>query len=99
MTADVERETVAGSPVADSPGKPPVMHFPALDAARAFGAMAVVATHVAFWTGRSADGPFAATLSRLDVGVAVFFVLAGFLLARPWLHARRCGGPDPLDTG
>ncbi len=74
-------------------------HFPALDAARAVGATAVVATHVAFWTGRSATGPFAATLSRLDVGVAIFFVLAGFLLARPWLQARRWEQPAPLVRG
>ena len=74
-------------------------HFPALDAARALGAAAVVATHAAFWTGRSAQGPFAATLSRLDVGVAIFFVLAGFLLARPWLYARRWELPGPLVRG
>jgi peptidoglycan/LPS O-acetylase OafA/YrhL len=84
-------------PAAEPAGR--AAHFPALDAARALGAAAVVATHAAFWTGRSAQGPFAATLSRLDVGVAVFFVLAGFLLARPWLYARRWELPTPLVRG
>jgi peptidoglycan/LPS O-acetylase OafA/YrhL len=94
MTATVDRETAGG-------GLPAAVaaRFPALDAARAIGAVAVVATHVAFWTGRSADGPFAATLARLDVGVAVFFVLAGFLLARPWLIAHRLGRPAPRVRG
>lgn len=61
--------------------------FPCLDAFRALAAAAVVAAHVAFWTGRGSQGPFAATLARLDVGVAIFFVLSGFLLFRPWASA------------
>jgi peptidoglycan/LPS O-acetylase OafA/YrhL len=59
--------------------------FPALTALRAVGAIAVVATHVGFQTGRTITGPFAPTLARLDVGVAIFFVLSGFLLGRQWL--------------
>jgi peptidoglycan/LPS O-acetylase OafA/YrhL len=46
-----------------------------------------VATHVAFQTGRTGHGPFAATLARLDIGVALFFVLSGFLLFRPFAVA------------
>jgi peptidoglycan/LPS O-acetylase OafA/YrhL len=69
--------------------------FPYLDAFRALGATAVVATHVAFQTGRTLDGPFAAWLARLDFGVAVFFVISGFLLVRPYVQARATGGPTP----
>jgi peptidoglycan/LPS O-acetylase OafA/YrhL len=87
------------APAAVAPPGDRARHFPTLDAARALAAAAVVATHTAFWTGRSAQGPFAATLSRLDVGVAIFFVLAGFLLARPWLYARRWELPRPLVRG
>jgi peptidoglycan/LPS O-acetylase OafA/YrhL len=57
--------------------------FPALDALRALGALAVVGTHAAFQTGRTLIGPFSAVLARLDSGVALFFVLSGFLLFRP----------------
>ncbi|TDB71441.1 acyltransferase [Micromonospora sp. KC721] len=63
--------------------------LPALDAVRVIGALAVVGHHVGFATGRNAGDTFAgAWLSRLDVGVAVFFVLSGFLLFRPYAHAQ-----------
>jgi peptidoglycan/LPS O-acetylase OafA/YrhL len=65
----------------DPPAARPV--FPALDSLRAIGALAVVATHTAFQTGRVLEGPFSAALARLDSGVALFFVLSGFLLFRP----------------
>ena len=71
---------------AHPPGRP-ARSFPALDAVRALGAAGVVATHVAFQTGRAVHGPFAATLARLDIGVALFFVLSGFLLFRPFAAA------------
>ncbi len=69
--------------------------FPALDGVRAVAVTAVVATHAAFWTGRYIRGPFSAVLARLDSGVALFFVLSGFLLVRPWLIAGRDAGPVP----
>jgi peptidoglycan/LPS O-acetylase OafA/YrhL len=76
--------------------RPPAReHFPHLDAFRAFGATAVVATHVAFQTGRTVAGPFSGWLARLDFGVAVFFVISGFLLARPYLEVRAAGRPAP----
>ncbi|MCW2599003.1 MAG: acyltransferase 3 [Frankiales bacterium] len=68
------------------PGRP--LHaFPGLDAVRAAGASAVLATHVAFQTGRSVHGPMSGTLARFDIGVALFFVLSGFLLFRPFAQA------------
>jgi peptidoglycan/LPS O-acetylase OafA/YrhL len=72
--------------------------FPALDGVRAIAVGAVVATHAAFWTGRYIRGPFSPVLARLDSGVALFFVLSGFLLARPWLVAARDGLPGPSTT-
>jgi peptidoglycan/LPS O-acetylase OafA/YrhL len=62
--------------------------IPALDGLRAVAAVAVLLTHVAFRTGQTQAGAGGAVLARLDAGVAVFFVLSGFLLypaARP-LH-------------
>lgn len=60
--------------------------FAVLDTLRAVGALAVLTTHVAFYSGDYArHGTLGAVLARLDVGVAIFFVLSGFLLARPYL--------------
>jgi peptidoglycan/LPS O-acetylase OafA/YrhL len=63
--------------------------LPALDAVRAVGAFAVVAHHVGFATGLNMGSTFVGgVLARLDIGVAIFFVLSGFLLFRPWAHAH-----------
>ena len=65
-----------------------VERFPHLDALRAVGALAVLTTHTAFWGGEYTDnGTAGRLLARLDVGVALFFVLSGFLLSRAWLVA------------
>ncbi|MEU8299094.1 acyltransferase [Micromonospora sp. NPDC048909] len=70
--------------------------LPALDAVRVIGALAVIGHHVGFATGRNTgDAALGAWLSRLDVGVAVFFVLSGFLLFRPYAHALATYQPRP----
>jgi peptidoglycan/LPS O-acetylase OafA/YrhL len=69
--------------------------FPGLDAVRALGAACVVGTHVGFYTGRTLHGPFAGTIARLDAGVALFFVLTGFLLFRPYVVAAQHHRPRP----
>jgi peptidoglycan/LPS O-acetylase OafA/YrhL len=61
--------------------------FPALDGLRAIGALAVVLTHVGFQSGDALSGPFAGVLSRLDLGVGIFFAISGFLLYRPHVVA------------
>lgn len=59
--------------------------FPALDTVRAIGALAVLTTHSSFQTGSYlVHGVLGDLLARLDVGVAIFFVLSGFLLSRPY---------------
>jgi peptidoglycan/LPS O-acetylase OafA/YrhL len=77
-------------PAVAPPAAPP--RLPALDALRAVGSIAVVATHVAFNTNAVKDGVLGAMLARLDVGVALFFALSGFLLFRPWVWAHATGG-------
>jgi peptidoglycan/LPS O-acetylase OafA/YrhL len=73
--------------------------FPALDSLRAVGALAVLTTHVAFQSGAYVrNGSWGDLLSRLDVGVAIFFVLSGFLLGRPHF-ARRMVDAAPPPTG
>ena len=70
--------------------------FPVLDTMRAIGAMAVLTTHSAFHSGDYLDnGLLGALLSRLDVGVALFFVLSGFLLSRPWFARASEDRPAP----
>lgn len=70
--------------------------FPALDGLRAIGALAVLTTHVGFHSGASLNGPFAGLLARLDVGVAIFFAISGFLLYRPHVVAWFEGTLPPL---
>lgn len=69
--------------------------FPCLNAVRAAGAAMVLLTHVGFNTGRITQGWTGAVLSRFDFGVALFFVVSGFLLTRPAFHERQLGGPLP----
>lgn len=87
--ADLSTETDS-SRVETSP------QFPILDSLRAVGALAVLTTHVAFQSGAFVNnGTWGALLARLDVGVAIFFVLSGFLLARPYLARRAVAQPHP----
>jgi peptidoglycan/LPS O-acetylase OafA/YrhL len=69
--------------------------FPQLDGYRAVAASAILATHVGFRSGDAIDGPWAGFLARLDFGVAIFFLLSGFLLYRPYAaaHLRRDARP------
>ena len=70
--------------------------FPHVDALRAVGALAVLTTHVGFWSASyQRDGTVGALIARLDVGVALFFVLSGFLLSRGWLVRALAGRPAP----
>lgn len=59
--------------------------FPLLDGLRAVAAFSIVAYHSGIDTGGAAGKWFSPLLARLDVGVAVFFVLSGFLLYRPFV--------------
>ncbi|HMM94506.1 acyltransferase [Phycicoccus sp.] len=69
--------------------------FPAFDGLRAVGALFVVTTHVGFHSGASLNTEFRGLLSRMDSGVAIFFVLSGFLLFRPHVVAWLEGAPGP----
>lgn len=82
----------AGTPRREAPDH---SAFPALDGIRALAVAAVVATHAAYSTYRYGRGPGAGLLVHLDAGVALFFVISGFLLCRPWLLAAARGEPGP----
>jgi peptidoglycan/LPS O-acetylase OafA/YrhL len=47
----------------------------------------VLLTHTGFLTGTYPHGWLGTVLARFDIGVAIFFVLSGFLLMRPWAAA------------
>ena len=61
-------------------------HLMELEGIRALAALAVLLTHVGFVSGATSRHVLPGLLARLDFGVALFFVLSGFLLYRP--HAR-----------
>jgi peptidoglycan/LPS O-acetylase OafA/YrhL len=69
--------------------------FAGFDGVRALAALGVLVTHVALKVGFSVTDPRGHYLARLDVGVAVFFVLSGFLLYRPFVARRLEGRPGP----
>ncbi|MCW2994987.1 MAG: acyltransferase, partial [Conexibacter sp.] len=78
--------------VAPPPGNP---RFAPVDGLRAVAAMAVLITHTAFLSGFNGHGFPGQITARLDSGVALFFVISGFLLYRPFVAARLHGRPGP----
>lgn len=69
--------------------------FPALTAVRGIGAVMVLTTHAAYNTGQILRGWTGGVLTRLDFGVTIFFILSGFLLARPFFLATARGDRSP----
>jgi peptidoglycan/LPS O-acetylase OafA/YrhL len=80
----------------DPRSEPQAARFPCFDGLRAVAAMGVLVNHVGFFSGkagRSATlGPF---LARMDIGVAVFFLISGFLLYRPFVERIFTSAPHP----
>jgi peptidoglycan/LPS O-acetylase OafA/YrhL len=75
----------------------PTLHFPCFDAFRFFGMTMVLMVHSAFatrpWVQAHLPQWVQALLERMDVGVAIFFVLSGFLLFRPFIVRYLAGRP------
>lgn len=66
-----------------------------LTGVRAVAATLVVATHAAYTTGWYPKEYLGLFLSRMEIGVPIFFVLSGFLLFRPWVQAAATGADAP----
>ena len=69
--------------------------FDCFDGLRALAALVVVVHHTAYATGetfRSDLGPY---FARADIGVAIFFLISGFLLYRPFVATHMAGLPAP----
>ncbi|MGV0742992.1 acyltransferase family protein [Mycolicibacterium sp. XJ870] len=67
----------------------------ALTGVRAVAALTVMGTHAAYGTGLLTQGYLGLMSARLEIGVAIFFVLSGLLLFRPWVQAAADGGAAP----
>ena len=81
--------------VEDLPGRASAsIKFAGLDGLRAIAALGVLVCHVGLASGQinRAGGDY---LARADVGVALFFMLSGFLLYRPFVGARLDNRPGP----
>lgn len=78
--------------VAPPPGNP---RFPLMDSLRATAALTVLVYHVGFFGHFQQKHSFGFVLSSLGFGVAMFFVLSGFLLYRPFVNAELTGSPRP----
>ena len=90
--------TTPAAPVATPSG-----HFPGLEGLRALAASLVVLTHAGDLAGPGRAGWLLKPAAVGDVGVAVFFVLSGFLItgrssAPTWPDVRR-PGPAPSGGG
>jgi len=74
-------------------------HQGTLDGVRAVAALAVLVFHIGLNAGLVARNvPGGWVVNGGQSGVAIFFVLSGLLLYRPWAHAA-LGGRDAPDTG
>lgn len=68
-------------------------HFRGFEALRALAALMVVVHHASSLAGPVRSGRVATVAAVFDGGVAVFFVLSGFLLFRPMIAADLAGRP------
>lgn len=72
--------------LAPPPGNP---RFPLFDGLRALAALSILVFHTASATGASVgEAGLSPYLARLNVGVAIFFAISGFLLYRPFVAAN-----------
>jgi peptidoglycan/LPS O-acetylase OafA/YrhL len=90
MTQSLDRGTRGTIDHGSGPGR-----VAALTGIRAVAAILVVATHSAYTTGHYGADYQGLMLSRMEIGVPIFFALSGFLLFRPWVQATATGRPAP----
>jgi peptidoglycan/LPS O-acetylase OafA/YrhL len=76
--------------------------FPLFDGLRAIAALSVLVYHAAFFAAARSPNPTVTQYTgHLDVGVAIFFLISGFLLYRPFVraHLRDQRAPATLAYG
>jgi len=69
----------------------------ALDSLRGLSTILIVLYHISFVSGYTVAhaNSSGAYIDRLNIGVAIFFVLSGFLIFRPFAHSLIHGSPLP----
>ena len=69
----------------------------ALDSLRGLSTILIVVYHISFVSGYTVAhaNSSGAYIDRLNIGVAIFFVLSGFLILRPFAHSLIHGSPLP----
>jgi peptidoglycan/LPS O-acetylase OafA/YrhL len=72
-----------------------VDRFPLFDSLRALAALSILLLHGTGRAGILLDTPLHPFLANLYFGVAVFFVISGFLLYRPFVRAHVAGARSP----
>jgi peptidoglycan/LPS O-acetylase OafA/YrhL len=83
-------------PVPDAVAPPPRHpRFPLIDGTRAIAVLGVVIVHSAVYGGATGAGLGGRLLAHLNLGVAIFFVISGFLLYRPFIAHRAGGAASP----
>ena len=86
-TAPPEPAASHGGPDATGTTRPRV-HFPGLEGLRALAAVMVVVHHAVATAGPGRTGLLWTPAAVFDAGVAIFFVLSGFLIYRPYAAAH-----------
>jgi peptidoglycan/LPS O-acetylase OafA/YrhL len=69
--------------------------FPCFDGLRAIAALSVFMTHLSLAGGANLFNFLGVFWARMDAGVAIFFLLSGFLLYRPFVRDRLSDRPQP----
>ena len=82
----------------ESPANQPSHRFPCFDGLRAAAALAVLVLHTSYWSGFTTHSGIGNYVGRLEIGVAVFFLISGFLLYRPFALAHLTDRPAPSAT-
>jgi peptidoglycan/LPS O-acetylase OafA/YrhL len=69
--------------------------FPLMDSLRAIAALAIVTYHIAPYAGALRSKFTTDLAAQFSTGVALFFLISGFLLYRPFVIAHATGEPFP----
>jgi peptidoglycan/LPS O-acetylase OafA/YrhL len=83
------------TPAVTTPATRAIDRLPALDGIRIIAATAVIGVHVRLALGDRVFGYWGGLFEELSVGVAIFFVLSGFVVFQPWVRAAAAGAPAP----